>query len=105
MGIHQSTVSRTFATVVWAIFAKADTRIQFPVDPADFQAAKDDWQISSHFHVQLVHLIVHMCKFSNQGSTEMNICRKGLSTLNVQATCDASERFTSVSANWARIST
>ena len=28
------------------------------------------------------------------------ICRKGLATLNVQATCDASERFTSVSANW-----
>ena len=28
------------------------------------------------------------------------ICRKGLATLNVQATCYASERLTSVSANW-----
>ena len=36
MGIHQSTVSRTFATVVEAIVAKADTWTQFPVDPADF---------------------------------------------------------------------
>ena len=44
MGIHQSTVSRAFATVVEATFAKADSWIQFLVDPADFQAAKDDWQ-------------------------------------------------------------
>ena len=44
MGIHQSAVSRTFATVVEAIVTKADTWIQFPADPADFQAAKDDWQ-------------------------------------------------------------
>ena len=44
MGIHQNTISRTFATVVETIVAKADTWIQFPVDPADFQAAKDDWQ-------------------------------------------------------------
>ena len=44
MGIHQSAVSRTFATVVEAIVANADTWIQSPVDPADFQAATDDWQ-------------------------------------------------------------
>ena len=44
IGIYPSTVSRTFATVVEVIVAKADTWIQFPVDPADFQAAKDDWQ-------------------------------------------------------------
>ena len=101
MGIHQSTVSNIFATVVDAIFAKADTWIQFPIYPADFQAAKDNLQnISLHFHVQLVHLTAHTCKFSNQVSTEMNICRKGLATLNVQVLCDASKRFTSVSANW-----
>ena len=45
MGIHQSTVFQTFATIVEAIVANADTWIQFPVDPADFQAAIDDWQI------------------------------------------------------------
>ena len=44
MRVHQSTVSRTFATGVEVIVAKADTLIQIPVDPADFQAAKDDWQ-------------------------------------------------------------
>ena len=72
MGIHQSTVSRTFTTVVEAIDAKADIWIQFLVDPADFQATKDDWQNKLHFHAQSVHLTTHMCKFSNQGYTEMN---------------------------------
>ena len=73
MGIHQSTVYRAFATVVEAIVAKADTWIQFPVDPADFLAGKDDCKISLHFHAQLLHLTAHMCRFSNQGSTEINI--------------------------------
>ena len=102
MGIHQSTVSRTFATIVEAIVTKADTRIQFPVDPADFQAAKDDWQNKFAFscaigafdctHVQILKPRLHGDEY---------ICRKGLATLNVQVTCDASERFTiSVSANW-----
>ena len=44
MRIHQSTVSRTFTSIVEAIVAKADTWIKFPVDPADFQAAKNYWQ-------------------------------------------------------------
>ena len=55
------------------VVAKADTWIKFPVDPADFKVAKDDWQINLHFYVQLEHLNAHMCKFSNLESTEMNI--------------------------------
>ena len=43
MGIHQSTVAMTFAIVVETVVAKTDTRIQFPVDPADSQASRDDW--------------------------------------------------------------
>ena len=73
MGIHQSTVSRTYATVVEEIVAKGDTWIQFPVDPANFWLPKMIGKISLHFHAHLVHLTAHMCKFSNQGSTEMNI--------------------------------
>ena len=100
MGIHQNTVSRAFATVVEAIVAKADTWIQFPVDPADFQASKDDWQNKFAFpcaigaldctHVQILKPGLH---------GDEHICRKGLANLNVQAPFDASERFTSVSAN------
>ena len=81
IGIHQSTVSRTFATVVEAIVAKADTWIQFPVDPADFQAAKDDWQNKYTFpcaigaldctHVQILKPGLHGDEY---------ICRKGIET-------------------------
>ncbi|KAJ8020987.1 hypothetical protein HOLleu_40735 [Holothuria leucospilota] len=48
IGIHQSTVSRTFADVLDKVVAKADTWIQFPSDPTDFQAAKDAWQKTSY---------------------------------------------------------
>ena len=62
MGIHQSTVSSlTFTTVVEAIVAKADTWIQFPVDPADFQAAKDDWQYKFAFTCAIGALDCHAC--------------------------------------------
>ena len=94
MGIHQSTVSRTFATIVEVIVAEADTWIQFPADPADFQAAKDDWQIGLHFHAQLATIGALDCtnmQILKPGlHGDQYICCKGLATLNVQATCDAS---------------
>ena len=55
MGIHQSTVSRTFATVVEAIVAKADIWNQFLIDPADFQAANDDWQNNFAFPIMVYY--------------------------------------------------
>ena len=83
MGIHQSTVSRTFATIVEAIVAKADTWIQFPVDPADFQAAKDDWQNKFAFPCAIGALDcthVQILKPGLQGGEY--ICRKGLEVAN-----------------------
>ena len=77
MGIHQSTLSRTFATVVEAIVAKADTWIQFPVDPADFQAAKDDWQNKFSFLCAIDALdctLVQILKPGQHG--DEYICRK-----------------------------
>ena len=101
MGIHQSTVATTFATEVEANVTKADTWIQFSVDPADFQAAKDDWQNKSAFPCAIGALDCTHVQILKQGlHGDEYICRKGLATLNVQATCDASERFSSVSANW-----
>ena len=38
-----------------------------------FRLPKMIGKISLHFHAQLVHLTAHMCKFSNQGSTEITI--------------------------------
>ena len=92
MEIRQSTVSRTFATVVEAIVAKADTWIQFPVDPADFQTAKDDWQNKFAFPCAIGALDYTRLQIFKPGlHGDEYICRKGLATLNAQATCDASE--------------
>ena len=84
-----------------AIVAKADTWIQFPVDPTDFQATKDDWQNKFAFPCAIGTLDCTHVQILKPGlyGDEYN-CRKGLATLNVQASCDASERLTSVSANW-----
>ena len=58
-------------------------------------------EIFLHFHAQLVHLTAHNVQILKPGlHGDEYICRKGLATVNIQATCDASERFTIVSANW-----
>ena len=85
--IHQSTVSRTCATIVEAIVAKADTWIQFPVDRADFQAAKDDWQNRFAFPCAIGALDcthVQILKLGLQGGEY--ICRKGLEVANLTFT-------------------
>ena len=83
-----------------AIVVKADTWIQVPVDPADFQAAKGDWQNKFAFPCTIGALDCTNVQILKPGLHREYICHYGLATLNAQATCDASERFTSVSANW-----
>ena len=45
MGIHQSTVAMNicYRSGEQLLPKQISTRIQFPVDPADSQASKDDW--------------------------------------------------------------
>jgi hypothetical protein len=43
IGIHQTTVSNTFANVLNRIIEKADLWINFPRSAADIQLAKDSW--------------------------------------------------------------
>ena len=81
MGIHQSTVSGTFATVLEAIVAKAGTWIQFPVDPADFQSAKDYWQNKFAFPCAIGALdCTHVQILKPEFHGDEYICGKGLAT-------------------------
>ncbi|XP_013418512.1 putative nuclease HARBI1 [Lingula anatina] len=101
MGIHQCTVSRTFANVLEQVVEKASIWIQFPTDPDDIQKAKDSWLEKCNFPCAIgaldcTHILIQ--KPGHHG--DEYVCRKGVPTLNVQATCDAGERFTSVSAEW-----
>jgi hypothetical protein len=83
------------------IVEKASIWIQFPTEPDGLRRAKDSWQENYDFpcgvgaldctHIQIQKPGVHGYEY---------ICRTGVPTLNVQATCDAAERFTSESSDW-----
>ena len=101
IGITQSTVSKTFTAVLDKVVEKADTWIMFPNEPHDFQAAKDAWQAKYQFPCAIGALDCTHIQIEKPGHHgDEYVCRKGTATLNVQATCDAAERFTSVEANW-----
>lgn len=100
-GIHQSTVSRTVTEVVEQIVAKSAEWIQFPINRREIEEAKRVWQQKYNFPcavgaLDCTHIAI--MKPSIQGDEYIN--RKNIATLNVQATCNSTECFTSVDAQW-----
>ncbi|XP_022906051.2 putative nuclease HARBI1 [Onthophagus taurus] len=101
LGIHQSTVSKTITFVINKILEKAPLWIKFPSTLNQVNEAQERWQETFQFpcaigvidctHVQILKPIHHGDEYIN---------RKGLATLNVQATCNSKEIFTSVDASW-----
>lgn len=101
VGVHQTTVSRTVAMVMEKIIAKAHMWIKFPSSQNAIDEAKQLWQTEFSFpsaigvvdctHIKILKPAVHGDEYIN---------RKGYSSLNVQATCDAREVFTSVDVSW-----
>lgn len=101
MGVERSTVSRTFSSVLDKIVSKSEDWIKFPRTIEDMDQAKADW--ASKFRIPTVigaidctH--VHIMKPSEFGDEYVN--RKGKTTINIQMTCDANEKITSVDAQW-----
>lgn len=101
VGVERSTVSKIFASVLDKIVAKSSQWIKFPSSIEDMDQAKTDW--ASKFRiptaigaVDCTH--VHIMKPSVFGDEYVN--RKGKTTINVQMTCDANEKITSVDAQW-----
>lgn len=101
LGISQGTVSLTTDYVVNRIVDKAEQWIKFPRTENDFVLAKELWQSKYRFptaigaidctHVGILKPRLHGDEFIN---------RKLKPTINVQATCNALEIFTSVDASW-----
>jgi hypothetical protein len=98
-GVHRSTVSKTISFVLPKIVAKVDTWIKFPDDNTNKALA--DW--SAHYRfpcaigaIDCTH--VPILKPSQHGDEYVN--RKGYCSINVQATCNGKEEFTSVDAQW-----
>lgn len=101
LGIDQATVSRTVTEVVDSIVVQANQWIKFPTSNNEIIEAKLLWQSKFRFPTAIGVLDcthVGIQKPNRHGDEYIN--RKGNPTLNVQATCDASERFTSVDVSW-----
>lgn len=101
MGIHQTTVSKTVNSVSKKIMEKADLWIKFPSSTHDITVAKNEWLQKCKFPsaigvIDCTH--VRIPKPVRFGDEYIN--RKGFASINVQATCNAKEQFTSVEASW-----
>jgi hypothetical protein len=101
LGIHQSTVSKTITEVMHAVNNRADFWIHFPGNDREIQEAKAEWQNFYDFSTAIGALDctqIAIEKPAHHG--DEYICRKGFASINVQATCNAKEIFTSVCASW-----
>lgn len=101
IGCHQTTVSKTIKSVMKEIIAKKDRWIRFPNSDEDFEIAIHSWASKFNIpdvigaidctHIWIQKPLVHPNEYVN---------RKGFFSLNVQATCNADEHFTSVDVTW-----
>lgn len=101
IGVDQSTVSRTIKEVATKIVDKRAEWISFPSNVREIEIAKQSWQERFSFPcaigvVDCTHVEIE--KPRQHGDEYVN--RKGRYTLNVQATCNGQEKFTSVDVSW-----
>jgi hypothetical protein len=97
LGIHRSTVSKLNGFVMERILSKANIWIKFPKSTQEIVEAKQQWLQTNEF-LYVIGVIdfshVRIPKFCAFGDEYIN--RKGFPSINVQATCNAREIFTSV---------
>ncbi|XP_046688202.1 putative nuclease HARBI1 [Homalodisca vitripennis] len=101
VGVHRTTACKTVSYVMDKIIDRANFWIHFPATVEEINEAKIQWQRNFRLptvigaldctHVQIKKPNLHGDEYVN---------RKGCITINVQGTCDALERFTSISAEW-----
>ncbi|CAH1958140.1 unnamed protein product [Acanthoscelides obtectus] len=101
LGVSQPTVSRTVDRVMNSIVAQSNEWIKFPTTNHELMEIKRIWQSMYKFPtaigvIDCTH--IGILKPNRHGDEYIN--RKGKPTLNVQATCDAREMFTSVDVSW-----
>ncbi|CAH2013550.1 unnamed protein product [Acanthoscelides obtectus] len=97
LSVSQAMVSRTVDRVVNSIVAQSNEYIKFPTINHALMEAKQIWQSMYKFPTAICVIDcthIGIPKPNRHGDEYIN--RKGKPTLNVQATCDAREMFTSV---------
>ncbi|CAH1979413.1 unnamed protein product [Acanthoscelides obtectus] len=101
LGVSQATVSWTLDRVVKSIVAQSNEWVKVPTTNHELMEAKWIWQSMYKFStaigvIDCTH--IGILKPNRHGDEYIN--RKRKPTLNVQATCDAREIFTSVDVSW-----
>ncbi|CAH1970158.1 unnamed protein product [Acanthoscelides obtectus] len=101
LGVSQATVSRTVDRVVNSMVAQSNEWIKFPTTNHELKEVMRIWQSMYKFPTAIGVVDctdIGILKPTRHGDGYIN--RKGKPTLNVQATCDAREIFTSVDVSW-----
>ncbi|XP_055601326.1 putative nuclease HARBI1 [Uranotaenia lowii] len=101
LGIHQSTVCKTIWSVAKKVASKASDWIKFPQNYEDFEQEKKIWHQKYKFPsaigaIDCTHVAIKRPHIFH----EEYVNRKGVTTFNVQATCNGAELFTSVDCRW-----
>lgn len=102
LGVDQATVSRTVRSEVDRTVAQANNRFKFPTSNQEITRAKELWQSKYRFLTAVgvldcTHVDILKPRAHGDGDTrDEYINRKVKPMLNVQATCEAKEIFTSV---------
>lgn len=101
LGIRQPTVSDTISHVSSKIVEKCNRWIKFPSTEEAVLEAKANWQLKYNYPcaigaVDCTHIPIK--KPSQHGDEYIN--RKGIASINVLATCNSAEWFTSIDASW-----
>lgn len=96
-GVHRTTVCKIIKSVTEKIILQINNWIQFPTTIESMHAAKLDWNAKFKIPntigaIDCTH--IHIPKPKDHGEEYIN--RKGFTSINVQATCNANEVFTSV---------
>lgn len=101
IGIHQTTVSRTIKQVANAIVSKGNNWIIFPKSGEAIKRAQEKWTSKYKFPLAIGAIDCTHVRIKKPSShSDDYINRKGYHSMNVQATCDADELFTSVEVSW-----
>lgn len=101
-GIHQTTVCKTFGKVLTDVVEKADLWIKFPTTREEIRQSQQLWQLQNVIPAAIGAIDCTHVKIlkpgGKRGHGDEYINRKGTASVNVQATCDGMEKFTSVDA-------
>lgn len=102
IGVHQTTVCKTFWHVCEKILQRSNDWVHFPSNEAEFSDAKRMWQRKYNFPCAIGAIdcsLFAIKKPSFHG--DEYVCRKNFPALNAQATCNGNEMFTSFDCSWA----